>query len=270
MSKPNPKQRFKPRQLEAPKFANHNPVIPYELKYRSAVTHKFFQHSSIALQNYVERLAALLKMSSSDKVLYQKLTNWCSGLITELADETKKLHTQVIDQMGDLPQQVVTSVPDSYHIKFSITHPFYWQILPMLEQLDECCATTDALFLLGRMDDIQSATANRQANFIFSLSVERIRGMTMSYLGRKGGTYSAKDFITALKERKVLSDDAYPGYDPIDGNFQPTGPKSQAESNTADTPPHAEASAEAKEKHDAGLTGEGDAQVAAEETASSS
>lgn len=190
----------------ATRLSGQQKTISLPFSYSSDIMHQYIQLNQSKMLDAYERLAALLRMLSTNPNLYQDVKDWISKN-TQIADaqlsELTSQRLNILEQAGDVEYPTIL-VPDTYETKFEASHPIANMMISTLRRVDMELAECEKLYLALLIDDLQYRQLFTQATNVIRGSVDRIFKATTPGRRKDNGRYSPAQLAAWLREGNKL------------------------------------------------------------------
>ncbi len=176
-------------------------TIMVKVDFDSHTLHSFMDYEGARLCSAYERVGSLLLLTSSEKEIYKKVSDWQKALHDWLdvqIDSLRKQKEKFVETSHADDSNVILT-PSTYNTSINLTHPCMWVLINAIQQVDAEASEIENLWLTGKIDDAaRFDSVNRIVNFLRAFN-GRIERATAPGKSRSGGHFKAAQLIKMIR-----------------------------------------------------------------------
>lgn len=178
-----------------PEFVQTRKSVPYTIQTQSNTMLDYMTRNGGAAAGAFQRVAGLIQLTTNDALVRPRLDKWFENVVSNAVVRADSLTEQQEKYSEGLVFNVPKpKVPENYKYTFEITHPIFWQLIGLIEKIDNVMAEIEFYWLSGQLEDVHLENAAGQAVNTIKTMVNRIYYVTNASRGRKGGLYSKEAY----------------------------------------------------------------------------
>lgn len=175
-------------------------TIKSQVNFLSHFIFNFLENEGDKIEAAYHRLGIIVMLTSADKELNPKVTEWKEGLnecVTTDIEEMRQHKQAYLDNLSDIKIPEVLT-PEHYQYTFSIQHPVMWKLIEILKELDAEISEIENLWLAGMIPDDGRLTSINRATEIIRTNSNKIYKATSPGKGRNG-RFNVGQFLGLLR-----------------------------------------------------------------------